>query len=409
MRRRSIPFARGTALLLALSAAMGGCAMDDEKGPEEELPLEGKDDSFRRPTNHGLIEFGIGATSVLTTDERFHTWVFELTDTAKVDIVTSYALLGQRRTDTVLYLYREGYAGWGSYIARNDDYGSTTYSRLQRDLEPGRYRLLVKGHSETTRGKFKVTTKCDGPGCARGCLFGTTYHELKTAPALTLLADYDITAANLDTLGAAAQSMLVRAVHESSHTDVTTALEALARVDDERMNVSYYVEPAALRTFIAIEYGAGDNSYGAVFEKQSTTRATSIHDGDLYNCAVTRETCALPADYATMKQDPAFTRTALRAVTAASQLTAAESAQATLAFPLVYGEPISVSDGLALADGGSINVARYTHVDTGSQVTVFEWGAGDTSVGALFHGGTTNLAGVIDDLSINGCSLFVPR
>ena len=60
-------------------------------------------------------------------------------------------------------------------------------------------------------------------------------------------------------------------------------------------------------------------------------------------------------------------------------------------------------------DCGSINVTKYREAATGRIVTVLEWGAGDTSVGTLFHGTTTTLAGVIDDLEITGCSLFVPR
>jgi hypothetical protein len=199
-------------------------------------------------------------------------------------------------------------------------------------------------------------------------------------------------------------------VHESSHTDVTTAAEALARVDQDEMNVTYYVEPKGQRTFIAFEYGAGDNSYGAVFEKQTGARATSIHDGDLYNCEVKRESCALPADYAIMKNDPAFERLSVRAVTAAGQLSTEEAAQAEIAVKKVYGDPtVTVAAGIDMADGSKINVAKYREAATGRIVTVLEWGAGDTSVGALFHGTTTTLAGVIDDLSIDGCSLFVPR
>ncbi len=401
---------RSSFAIACLGTALLGACMDD-KGPEDELPLEGKDDSFRRPTAHGFLEFGAqGAASALTDTERYHTWVFELTDTATVDVKTSYALLGQRRTDTVLYMYKEDYDGWGSYFARNDDYGSTTYSRLTRTLEPGRYRVLVKGHADTTRGKFKVTAACNGPGCAPGCLFGTTYSELRTSPALQQLGDYDITAANLDTLSTEAKDMLVRAVHESSHTDVTTAAEALSRVDQEEMNVTYYVEPNARRTFIAFEYGAGDNSCGAVFEKQTGARATSIHDGDLYNCEVKRETCSLPSDYPTLKEDPAFTRTALRSVSNVSQLSAAEKAQAELALRRAYGDPqLTLVDGIAMTDDGSIDVATYVHAATGRAVTVMQWYAGDTSVGALFHGATTTLAGVIDDSSIDGCSLFEPR
>jgi hypothetical protein len=383
----------------------------DGKGPEEdELSADGKDDSFRKPTNHGILEFGEKATSVLTATERFHAWVFELSDTATVDLVTTYALRGQRRTDTVMYLYREDpFDGWGAYIARNDDYGDTTYSRLTRELIPGRYRIIVKGHDSETTGKFGVQASCNGPGCAKGCLFGTTYAELKTAPALSLVGGVDITAANLDTLSDDVKELLVRAVHESSWTDVTTAAEAVDRVDQGEVNVDWYHEPVANRTFVAIEYGAGDNSYGAVFEKQTGVRATSIHDGDLYNCAVQRETCSFPEDWQQLRTDTtAFTRSTPRTITAASQLSTSEKAQAALAIPKVYGAPTSVADGIAMADDSQITVSTLTHNATGRKVTVFDWYAGDTSVGAMFHGTTTDLAGVIDDLFIDGCSLFEP-
>jgi hypothetical protein len=390
---------------------VSACAGDDSKGPEDDVPAaDGKDDSFYKPTYHGFLEFGAPGFSELTDVERYSAWVFELSDTADLEITTSYAVLGQRRTDTVLYLYRETDGSWGPYIARNDDYGTTTYSKLVRTLEPGSYRVLVKGYASTTMGKFKVTANCAGPGCVRGCLFGTSYNEIATAPALEKIGALKITPDNLDTLGADTQELLVRAVQESSNTDVTTAPEALSRVDQEQMNVTYYGEPAANRTFIAFEYGAGDNSYGAVFEKQTGNRAAAIHDGDLYECDVQRETCSLPDDYATMKTDPAFEKLDERAVTDASQLSATEAAQAEIAVRKVYADPsISVADGIGMADGGSINVARYRHTATNRAVTVLEWGAGDTSVGALFHGTTTELAGVIDDLYIDGCSLFEPR
>jgi hypothetical protein len=390
------------AAVVALPACMDG------KGPEEdELSADGKDDSFYKPTHHGLLEFGEKATSVLTATERYHAWVFELSDVATVDMVTSYAILGQRRTDTVMYLYREDpWDGWGPYIARNDDYGSTTYSRLTRELIPGRYRIIVKGHETTTTGKFSVRASCTGPGCASGCLFGTTYSELKTAPALVLQGGLDVTQANLDTLSNDAKDMLVRAVKEASYTNVTTPADALSRVDQEEMNVDWYYEPAARRTFLAFEYGAGDNSYGAVFEKQTGTRATSIHDGDLYNCDVQRETCAFPADWAQLRTDPAFTRSTPRTVTAEGQLAASEKAQAALAMGKVYGAPTTVADGIAMADDSKITVSTLTHTASGRKVTVLDWGAGDTSVGVMFHGTTTELAGVIDDLFIDGCSLF---
>jgi hypothetical protein len=110
-----------------LALLVVGCVAD--KGPEEDLPEDGKADTQRKPTDHGGIAFGTPGFSELTASARYHAWTFELSGDANVELTTSYAVRGQRRTDTVLYLYKEGASGWGSYIARNDDYGSTTYSR----------------------------------------------------------------------------------------------------------------------------------------------------------------------------------------------------------------------------------------------------------------------------------------
>jgi hypothetical protein len=66
----------------------------------------------------------------------------------------------------------------------------------------------------------------------------------------------------------------------------------------------------------------------------------------------------------------------------------------------------SVADGLSRVDGNQLNVVAFTHVATGTKLTVLEYGAGDTSVGGVFFAGTRNLAGRINDLFIEGCAFF---
>jgi len=401
---------RALASVLAVVAATG--CLEAGKPDEEELLVEdgGKADSQRKPTEHGEIAFGTPELSALTASERYHAWTFELSGDARVELTTSYAVRGQRRTDTVLYLYKESPRGWGAYIARNDDYGSTTYSKLVRELGAGRYRALVKGHLASTMGKFKLTALCDGPGCAEAsCVFGTTYGELFAQPALTVVNQRVITPATLPMLNAEERQHVVDAVRQSSHTDVTTPEEAIMRVDQQEMNVVYVAEPAAQRMFVAFEYGAGDNSYGAIFSRIDGAMVTNIHDGDLEHCAVKRETCLLSEDWSELRSDPAFTRTSTRVITAASQLTGIESQQALDTFVHSYGADVtSVADGLALADGNQLNVVAFTHVATGTQVTVFEHGAGDTSVGVIYYTGELRRAGTIDDLYIGNCTLFAP-
>ena len=394
---------RSTAFVCALMTV--GCIGDEPKGDEEELLDDGKADSQRKPTDHGFTFFGLQDNAVLTDAERYHAWQFDVTGDAKVEVHTSYTVLGQRKTDTVLYLYKEGANGWGSYIARNDDYDGKVYSRIIKNLDAGRYRILVKGFAATTKGKFSVFTTCEGAGCAppppsTECLFGETYQDLETASGLEVGNSFTLTAANLNTLGDDLKAMVVKAVQQSSHTDVTTAEEALGRVDQGEINVDFYIEPDAQRMFVAMEYGAGDNSYGGIFERTTGNLASSIHDGDLENCSVERETCLLSDDWGALRTDPAFEKTKTAVITQASQLDAIGSAQAMEVFRHSYGNDVtSVADGLGRVDDNQLNVVAFTHKATGTRLTVLEYGAGDTSVGGVFFEGSLNLAGRINDLA----------
>jgi len=384
-----------------------GCVAD--KGPEEELLDEGgKADSQRKPTDHGGIAFGTPVFSALTETERYHAWTFELSGDAKVDLTTSYAVRGQRRTDTVLYLYKEGATGWGSYIARNDDYGSTTYSQLVKQLGAGRYRALVKGHLATTMGKFKLTAMCNGAGCFNtSCAFGQTYGEIFDNPTMAVINQNVITAATLATLNPVDRQHVVDAVKQSAHTDVTTPEEAISRVDQMEINVTWFHEPAAQRAFVAFEYGAGDNSYGAIFGRTDDAMVSRIHDGDLELCTVHNETCLLPDDWSALKADPAFTQTSTRAITSASQLSGVEAQQALDTFKRTYDNQVStIAEGLAMADDNQLNVVSFTHAATGTRVQVFQHYAGDTAVGVIYFAEQLRRAGTIDDLAIGNCTMF---
>jgi hypothetical protein len=391
---------------------VASCASSVDSGSSEDLDeAEGLVDSLRKPTEHGAIGFGVPEHSALTDDERHHAWTFQLVADARVDLATSYSVRGQRRTDTVLYLYRlQPNGSWGPYIARNDDHGDTTYSQLVRDLGEGVYRATVKGHSDTTRGKFKLTVSCEGDGCAppqnTTCVFGDSYNDIPNQPALQVLGRTKITFATLPNLDATRRDRIVRAVQQSSHDDVRTAEEALARVDQQEINLSLIIEPAAHRRYEAYEYGAGDNSYGAIFEKDTNAMVTNIHDGDLEHCETPPQICLLPEDWSVLRDDPAFTRTRSRVVTSAASLSSLEAAQALGAFRRSYDDVTSAEDGLARVDRNEVNFVDFTHVATGEQITVVEYGAGDTSVGAIYRAGTPDLAGAIDDLSIVACTLF---
>jgi hypothetical protein len=150
------------ACLLAASA-LSGCA-SDPKGDEDDLPIEGKDDSFFQPTSHGDLTFGIPGRASVTANEGFHSWTFTLTDNATVNVTTS-ELTGN--LDTVMYVYKRRTTGaWGEFVYKNDDASDTTSaSTLRMAVGMGQYRVVVKGYKRVQRGDFLLGGTCDGAGC----------------------------------------------------------------------------------------------------------------------------------------------------------------------------------------------------------------------------------------------------
>ncbi|MGN6110121.1 MAG: hypothetical protein ACTHU0_33755 [Kofleriaceae bacterium] len=392
------------AILLGISTiSLHGC--DEPKGPEDDLPTDGKLDSFVRPTEQGPISFGSPAVGILTNDARHLVWTFQLSGPASIHTFTS-RVPHYKSIDTVLYLYKfDPSRGWGPYIARNDDDGRGEWSSLTRDLDAGEYRILVKGYAASTRGRFQVQVDCTGAGCEPppSCVFGSTYWELPEQDHLVLGGRQKVTSpAGLSNLE---KQRLILAVQQSSHTDVTTVEEAFARVDQNEFNVTGIYDPVGARSFTAVEYGVGDNSYGAIFYWNTTTIVSRIHDGDLEACTALRETCLLGNNYGELVHNPAFSATSSLVVTSASQLSGTAATQALTAIRVAYPST-DLADALTHIDQNRLNVITYLHTPTNTTVDAFEYGAGDNSYGAIFASNSLTLAAEIHDLDFYGCSLF---
>lgn len=280
MRIRSILFSFVTL------AAVGCADPIDTKGAEDDANLaqDGKLDSQRKPTDHGAINSGNTVQDALVSGARYHAWEFDLTGPADISLDTSKAPNGPE-VDTVMYLYKQQANGnWGSYVARNDDAGSSVFSSLDRNAGAGHYRVLVKGYKTTTYGAFQLTYSCSGAGCVAVCALGDSFYGLRNDPRFTVSPAKVLTAAS--TLSALQKAQVIRAMHASTHTDVTTAAEAFAAADQGEINEYPIKNVATGAQYTAMEYGAGDNSYGAIFVAGTSTVATEIHDGDFYECTV---------------------------------------------------------------------------------------------------------------------------
>jgi hypothetical protein len=285
---RFTPTVRPTILATVLTIVGSGCLAADE------LELETTSDVATRgqstTVDHGELPRPIDARTevALSARDRIHLWELTLEGPARLSIRTEHVGRG-RAVDTLLALYRQSARGWGRAIARDDDGGDGLYSALVRDLGAGRYRIRVAGYTEHERGAFALTVACAGDGCGQAppaCSFGGTFREIDR-DRFEFPGHTELTAASpLDPLTAA---QVVRAVQASAHSDVTTPAEAFERVDQHEINRIPLRDTARERDYVAYEYGAGDNSYGAIFAAAAAEPVAEIHDGDLVDCTVTDE------------------------------------------------------------------------------------------------------------------------
>jgi subtilisin-like proprotein convertase family protein len=266
------------------------CAAPEAKpATESDVPVDGAFDSFRNPTDLGELTLGETTQGELTRRDQFLAWTFSLTDDATVSLFTRDA--GDGEVDTVAYLYQEGERGWGRYLERNDDFGDSYFSRITAELGVGRYRILVKGYSSRTEGRFTLDSTCFGPGCPSdeppaACGLGATYHDLIHSSAFAQVSQ--VVVRDVATLDARQSVQLFNAV-QFNYTEVTNVSEALQAVDGAEVNLTELRHRDG-RVVRAYEYGAGDNSYGAIFVADTTELAARIVDGDLADCTFEGET-----------------------------------------------------------------------------------------------------------------------
>jgi len=72
---------------------------------------------------------------------------------------------------------------------------------------------------------------------------------------------------------------IMAAVNQASY-DPNNLREAFASVDQSEIIVREMKDPATKKVYTSIDFGAGDNTYGAIFKKGQSAPIISIHDGD---------------------------------------------------------------------------------------------------------------------------------
>jgi len=403
-------------LLLSLGFAFGAasttaCLDDADKGAEDDALGDidvAKDDSFAQPITHGTVGYGVPANSALTRTARFHAWEFDvlLPGSTPTALLVGPQAENDPAVDTVLYLYKQQANGrWGSYIARNDDAGGEVWSALSKTLTNGRYRIIVKGYTATTYGKFSVLLSCKRPGCTPPeptCAFGDTFAGLDRQRFAYGPSQALTSAVGLDDL---TRAQIVRALQASSHTDVTTAEQAFQRADGGVINRLELRDWFAVRRYFAYEYGAGDNSYGAIFDERDLEPAAEIHDGDIAACQVPLATCIFGGHY-DLAAEPDLSVTAELTITAATTTTAQVRAQILAAAQLYLPTVTTMADLFGRVTDNEVRRVDVTHAPSGRQYSFFTFILGDHRFGAAFVKNTTTMAVEIEDDVYARCAAF---
>lgn len=112
------------------------------------------------------------------------------------------------------------------------------------------------------------------PGLTR---IAGTWYELVDEVTITSTQKFTSAAGIDSTL----EKQIIAACHQSSYTDVASLQDAFNAVDQGEFVVTRFTDPGTGKKYVGIDYGAGDNTYGAIFEAGKTAVNVSIHDGDL--------------------------------------------------------------------------------------------------------------------------------
>ena len=394
---------------LLLGSVFVGCATTptDDNEPGDTL-ADGAADSWGSPTRFGALFQGVWQFGHVdpSSSIRFPTWDFSVDGAASVTITTREAPTDEPElTATALYLYQQRDDGTYRRIARALPADGEGFATLTRALDEGTYRVLAKGLSGDAYGGFMLRMDCTGDGCEAGpqCLFGSgEFHEIRDVHEGSLLSYGDTRLTVTSQMTDALKQQIIAAVRESSHDDVTTIEQAFDAVDLGEINRYWMWDDLRGESIYAIEYGAGDNSYGAFFHDNAPTPIAAIHDGYLDECTWAPRACVFGQYKNEAQFMPEMKRTGLRELAPTDPIDPRLESQIRAA--LSYGEPgETVAELIEMTDDGTVTIEQLEHAD-GRKFIGIHWYGGDNPVGAFFPADSDAPAAQISDGEIGNCN-----
>jgi hypothetical protein len=114
----------------------------------------------------------------------------------------------------------------------------------------------------------------------KGALEATSFHDFLDQVKVT--SERTLTSADASSISPELTKQIIAACHQSSYTDVKTLADAFEAVDQGEFVIREGTDKKTGAKYLSVDYGAGDNTYGAIFKAGSAKVALSIQDGDLY-------------------------------------------------------------------------------------------------------------------------------
>jgi hypothetical protein len=200
------------------------------------------------------------------------------------------------------------------------------------------------------------------------------------------------------------RAQFVRAMHASTHDEVTTAEEALAAADEGVILTRPVRDDIAIRPYTLVTYGAGDNTYGAIFDDQASVALAEVHDGDIYECLVEPQTCIFGPLFG-FGDVEGLTVGAGVVFTSADDLSDVERDQVAAAGQR-WTAATTAAELLALVTDGEVVFTKVTHDATGRSFAFVTYILGDHRFGQAFASGTLDPVVDINDNVHERCDAF---
>lgn len=371
-----------TRLTPVLAAALcAACTTATDDGAAVPDLGGGKADAIDQVDDRGALELDAAADGVFVEELEFHGYRLAVRPGARVRVeITRQGTA--KALDTTLFVFgpvQDGRFGTEA-IAFDDDSGWGKQSRLTglELSDGGEYLVVVGTHDARGRGKYRLRATCENGDCS---------------PPPPLAACDEVVANNI------LSCVAIQVADSAADPEATplTRADALAIcTDGEELG----------RIFDRLCTGGGTPAgfCTAGFDAFAQQTGPACRD-ELAPFAVE---CVFGDEYRDLVGSHDVVSGSRRVLSSPVDLTDLERAQVIATVQARGFEGIAtIEDAFDVADGGEFNRTELWDRTSARAYVVYEFGAGDTSVGAYFAHGTTDVVARISDGFLERCSAAV--